>query len=193
MARKIFWSLWVTVWPLAALIPPLVTAQGTRSDAVPAPEQKIVTPARRDATPARPTSPKTGRTSQNATRSSGPFETDSSDPPQDSSKTGRRNESIAPHPIQGQSDSAAFETSEPLPPTRNANENAHYPRTGSRTNGIRATGPVLSAREEAAQKLIHERAILRAQQRRARLEIKQGKCPTDKPPGWHPQSTDPRA
>lgn len=196
MARKIFWGLWMTVWPAVALIPPLVTAQGPQRAAVV--DDSIVTPAKRGAAPAEMVSPRTELTLEEIpdnpqldVPSPDPFE------PRLSESNAPTHSISQPSAAHGEKafDAEAFDKSEQLPTAGNMVPKS--PRTNVRLNMPRRTGPELTAQEERAQKLIHERAMLRAQQRHTRLAVKQWIQTTPRITGkstnWQPQTTQPNA
>ncbi|MDB5334746.1 MAG: hypothetical protein JWN70_365 [Planctomycetaceae bacterium] len=199
MARKIFWGLWMTVWPAVALIPPLVTAQGPARAVTVAQDDSIVTPTKRVAAPVELASPQTEltleelpNTPQLDVPSPDPFEPKLSE---SKAPTHRISQPSAPHGEKA-FDAEAFDKSEPLPAAGNDTV-PQSPRTNVRLNSPRRTGPELTAQEERAQKLIHERALLRAQQRHTRLAVKQWVQTTPRIVGkstnWHPQTTQPNA
>lgn len=208
MPRKIFWGLWMTVWPAVALIPPLVTAQATRPmdstvtgraavlapvtdtqpTSVAAPADQSVVELSLEPAAARP-------------QSAVPVELPTSAPPVAATPVEPRTAPVktvrkSPEAITAISDANLFEDSEPLPATPSTGAVAPR-RMPSRQVTPRRSGPPLSAQEQTALKLIQERAMLRAQQRHSRLEMKQGggavmpRRPVRQTTAWQPQLTQP--
>jgi hypothetical protein len=198
MARKIFWGLWMTVWPAVALIPPLVTAQGPQHPV--RVDDTIVTPSKRSAPPAEIAVSKPAVTVESLseipqldTSAQGPFEPTVSS----TTTTTRQISQPTTEPSDKAFDAEAFEKSEQLPAT-GKNTASQTPQTPARPRLTRRTGPELTAQEERAQKLIHERAMLRAQQRHTRLAARQGiqtmpRLTKSQSTNWRPQLTQPNA
>lgn len=182
MARKVFFLLWMTIWPIAALLPAMGTSPIARQPQMPPPAIAPVTlaqglsPAPAEITEELPDSRETN-------------------PPQLTLPTAEDNaglESQSPKLLDSGSQSVSSATegliiSSPAPVGLSPSVTA--PRS------IRKTSPTRTAQEEQAQKLIHERAQLRAQQRHARLEIKyhrsSGIVPVSPVARWHAQLTQP--
>ena len=199
MARKIFWGLWMTVWPAVALIPPLVTAQAP-ARAVTSANDSVVTPAQRGTSPTDVTQPQTDltleevfNTPQQGVPSPDPFEPLVSESKTTTHRISQPSTQSAEKPV----DAEAFEKREPPPVVASEEPPEPPPRTTTRPNSVRRTGPELTAQEERAQKLIHQRAMLRAQQRQARMAAKQWMQTTPRvtrqTTNWRPQLTQPNA
>ena len=198
MARKIFWGLWMTVWPAVALIPPLVTAQGPQRPVMA--DDAIVTPAKRIAPPAEIagsgpalTVERLPEMPQLDTPAQDPFEPTVSS----TTTTTHRISQPTAEPTDKTFDADAFDKSEQLPAAGNKTA-SQTPQTPARPRLTRRTGPELTAQEERAQKLIHERAMLRAQQRHTRLAARQGspampRLMKNQSTNWRPQLTQPNA
>lgn len=163
MARKVFWTLWVTLWPIAALAPYFLSAP-TAGRAEPGLAVKSPSP-----TPDQMTvlSSRVARIERLASAKELRIpllaQNDTTTPPK-----------LEPIPAEKIPSKPATVTkkSEPLPalPELQKQPATDHPRPSvSRTYGI---GPRITPQEEQAQKLIHERAIARSLQRHARLEMK---------------------
>ena len=176
MSRKLMLGLWVSVWPAMALLAPFIMAQVPRTGELAVANLKVDASADLTTIPGSQSSPTVPDTIE--TRPETPPHPADSSPAQsgegstDASQTGQRINRRDPQTIRDQSDASAFEHSEQLPSNRNTS-NVRPQRSGSRPNAIRKTSTELTAQEEQAQKLIHERAVLRAQQRHSRLETRQ--------------------
>ncbi len=196
MARKIFWGLWMTVWPAVALIPPLLTAQSPRHDPVPqaaiAKLERAATAADFEAPPAALVLEPPREAPNLGTTLRDPFET----PSARSGKTTHRISQPRFEPADKVIDAEVFEQSEEFPPAAQEAPAVATPQ-GKRTQ-VRRPIPQLNEQEERAQKLIHERAMLRAKQRQDRLAAKH--WGTHAAPrvirrttSWRPQLTQPNA
>ena len=229
MPRKIFWGLWMTVWPAVALIPPLVTAQATRQSTPPAAAPNVVvTSPQIDPAPAAQRAPVEHAPVAHAPVERTPAERAVVDlslespavapqltvPADSSTETLVEAPEIEAAPVESQaprirtartgaetitaiSDANLFEETEPLPPTSSAPAAPTRRLAARQVSPRRTTSPALSAQEQTAQKLIHERAMLRAQQRHTRLEMKQWggpvmpRRPVRQTTAWQPQLTQP--
>ncbi len=207
MARKVFWILWVTVWPAVAIIPPLINAQSPGLKIDQATDRTADFPD--DQLPPRPdsndaTAGPTEIVGESLVPSESPLRTVSQPQPV---------EELPPVPTQtlDLTDPAApstdklAETSKPAAdvlPSRTGRSRttppgfpSGFPRQSGTTARLnQATGPMLTAQEEQAQKIIHERAALRGVQRQLRLEAKyRGRNPQYAPvqtTRWQPQLTE---
>lgn len=182
MARKVFWALWIIVWPIAAIAPYVITPPGT---------VKAQTPAQAQA------------------RKSSPLE---AKPHVDHEVLANRIASAKESriPLLAQPDNIvevqqwpsqpeltiptqvaqAPKKGESLPPT------LEKPRSSPTDVKPRVSKPhetieSLAAQEERAQRLIHERAAVRGLQRHARLELKyrKGAHISTAPARWQPRVT----
>lgn len=186
MTSKIFWGFWIIAWPTATLIQPLVTTRGSADDT-------IVTPAKRVAAPSAIAGPKSEPTSETLPEAPArdPFQTELGDP----KATSHRISQPSPQPAEKAFDAEVFEKSERLPASAADERTEPAPRTAIRPNSIRRAGPELTAQEERAQKLIYERALVRAKQRQSRLAARQWmqSAPrlASKSASWQPQLTQP--
>ena len=194
MVKKIFWGLWMTVWPAVVLIPPLLTAQGPRPDA--ARDAAPIVTADGDATSAELVAPQPALVSDRAIEEPqlgapqrDPFELKVSK----SKTTAHRISQPRLEPAEKVFDAEAFEHSEPLPAVTTDDPAPATPEIARKP--IRRSGPQLNAQEERAQKLIHERAMVRARQRQNRLAVKNWMQTTPRVVGrstnWQPQLTQP--
>ncbi|MES2790373.1 MAG: hypothetical protein V4719_12250 [Planctomycetota bacterium] len=198
MPRKIFWGLWMTVWPAVALIPPLVTAQAPQPAVTAVSSGPVITPARQAATPVTVVSPQTELAQEepsDAPQFAPPLPELAEPPLTKSSNTTHRVSLPSSEPEEKAFDSEEFEASEQLP-SIGSPPVVRSPRTTVRTGvPLGRTGPTLNAQEERAHKLIQERAMLQANERRARLAAKQWHKTVPRQPGksasWQPQLTQP--
>ena len=197
MTRKIFWGLWMTVWPAVALIPPLLTAQGP-ARVMTAANDSVVTSAKRSTSPTEVTQPQADLTletvfniPQQDVPSPDPFEPLVSE----STTTTHRISLPTTQPAEKSVNTEAFQKNEASPAVATEEPPEPPPRTTTRPNSVRRTGPELTAQEERAQKLIHQRAMIRAQQRQARMAAKQWMQTTPRQTrqttNWQPQLTQP--
>ncbi len=184
MARKIFCILWVTVWPAVAIIPPLINAQvpglkqaaptiqtaGSVDDQVPAESAANDTAVElRQTVDDSPT-----ETPQRTIAQPAALEELPQDPMETLDPTER------PVSSTDKPGETAKPVNELLPSTTGQRQRgtppgfpATFPRQSAAAPRLnRGTGPLLTAQEEQAQKLIHERAALRGMQRQLRLETK---------------------
>lgn len=199
MSRKLMLGLWVSVWPAVALITPFVWSQVPRPVASSTVAPSTVTNHTIEKTGRRSTTSDSQSNSDDrvfsevAPQTAAPIPTSSGRATTDSGEPGRRIDQRTPDTIRRSSDTDAFENSEPLPPTRDA-VNATPARSRPRVNYVRSrtNSSELSQQEEQAQKLIYERAMLRAQQRHSRLETRQweklGRRPPTRPLGGRSRS-----
>lgn len=180
MARKVFFLLWMTIWPILALFPALITGQTAKHPQAATPNTPItLAQGLSPESPAEITENLPDAEDKKAPQLTNP------DPFVNEGQPRLTRELTTPE-------------SDPIPSVTVAQESP--PPTSTRpsataTHSIRRTGPTLTAQEEHAQKLIHERAQLRAQDRHARLEFKYRRSTGVPPMGtaarWHAQLTQP--
>lgn len=196
MARKAFFLLWMTIWPIVALLPALTTAPTAGGH-----QANVTTPV---------------VLAQNLSEESkAPIEITETLPHADDATIPQRAapglvagqtpqlhepESLDPtsQPVSVATDgadvSAKGTTRENLPSTSSRKGDSTRP-SATVPHSIRRTSPTLTAQEEHARKLIYERAQLRAQQRHARLNVKyhreNGIAPLSTGARWQVQLTQP--
>lgn len=181
MARKVFFLLWMTIWPILALFPALITGQTAKH---PQPTTKAPITLAQGLPPASPSPAEITENLPDAEDKNVPQLTNA-DPFVDEGQPRRAPEVTPPDSDPIPSVTVAQESLPPAP-TRPAT---------TTTQSIRRTGVTLTAQEEHARKLIHERALLRSQERHARLEFKYRRSTGVPPMGtaarWHAQLTQP--
>lgn len=166
MVRKVFWYLWITVWPVLALYPHLLTAQVPDQDQPEVRAQSIIAPDVPEPEPAAITDPFLNSPSAVPSQIV-------SQPTADEKQSEQLPEVVGSEPSPSPTDgaSAIDPFDEQLPVARSRKPDAmRQPAVSARTT--RRTGPELTDQEEKAQALIHERAAQRAVERQARLDLK---------------------
>lgn len=167
MGRKVFWYLWITVWPALALYPHWVTAQAPDGDLSEVPRQMIIAPDVPEPEPTAITDPfvkpPTAVPSQIVSQPA----VEAIQPEELPEVAGSESSPTSP----GGNAAAIAPFDEQLPIARTRTPDAtRQPVTAARTT--RRTGAELTAQEEKAHALIHERAAQRGLERQARLESK---------------------
>lgn len=213
MARKVFWILWVTVWPAVAIIPPLINAQAPVATQKDSTDRSVEFPTKR--TPAISVSDDSGA----AANSEGDIPAEATSPanslaepveavevlPATPNQNVKSNRRPAAPPVSKQT--AKKPATELLPDNENRNVQTATPKASVRLPRESATRQTaaesrvlptnraeLTAHEEQAQKLLHERAAVRGMQRQLRLEAKYRNRQAPSIPvqatRWQPQLTE---
>ena len=193
MTRKVFWILWVTIWPAVAIIPPLISAQA------PTPEQseaanrledfpddqllessiaedgsvQLESPLPKPPAPALRVVPQLEFSEQLPTESE-PSLTVLETPEVAKPARGKAGRTVtSEEPVRS---TPAGQVPEALPPSttpRSSSSSIRVPHNQPIAPRLtRSRNPEFEAQEEQAQKLIHERAVTRGVQRQQRLEAK---------------------